>query len=207
MALSLRRTDRTRCVCPGMMNVRLDVAILDESLPVLDSEIVGERETGGPTGLGNGNHHIDVVVGPLLDDLLRKRLSHAQPRLVDRYVVDDRVGSGKVDVLEDAGRIARLVEALAGVDFTSEGDDHRFARLEIAHELETERIERDALRRHHVLEPLCRLPCTKAERGEWRTGPGTPLPRTRRSSPLPRNRPHIAGGRSPPLRKWCSRPV
>ena len=44
-----------------------------------------------------------------------------------------------------------------------QGDDHRFTGREIAHQLESERIERDALRRHHVLPAAGRLPNAEAD--------------------------------------------
>ena len=104
------------------------------------------------------------MVGPLAENLLRKRLSHPQPRLVDRHVVDDGVGPREVDVLEDARRIPRLLEALADMHLPVQSDDQRLARREVANELEPEGVERDALRRHHVLHALRRLPCAEAER-------------------------------------------
>ena len=149
---------------PGHDERTLDVAILDEPLPVLHTEIVGERETRGSTGLRDGNHDVDVVVGPLADDLLRERLTHAQPRLVHRDLVDDGIGAREVDVFEYARGMTRLFHAPAGVDLSAFGDDHRFAGRQIADPLEPERVERDALRRHHVLGALHGLPHAEADR-------------------------------------------
>jgi len=149
---------------PGHDEGALDVAVLDEALPILHPEVVGKREARGSAGLGDGDHDIDVVVGPFTENFLRERLSHPQARLVDRHVVDDGVRAREIDVLEDAWRIPGLLATLADVQLPVQSDDHRLARREVADELEPQGVERDALRRHHVLHTQRRLADSIAKR-------------------------------------------
>src|SRR5690606_24175918 len=68
-----------------------DIAILDEALAELHPQPVGQFHRRGAAGVRYRNHHVDAVVGPLPEDLLRQLLAHAQPRLVHQDTVDDRI--------------------------------------------------------------------------------------------------------------------
>jgi len=53
--------------------------------------MVGQLHRRGAAGIGDRNHHIDIVIRALAQDLLRQLYAHAQARLVDVDIVDDRV--------------------------------------------------------------------------------------------------------------------
>ena len=99
-------------------------------------------------------------------DRSRQLLAHAQPCLVDRDVVDDRVGACEIDVLEDARRVPGVPRALADVNGPVHRDDDRLARGEVALQLEPEQVEGDALRGHDILLALGGLPGSEADRAD-----------------------------------------
>ena len=113
--------------------------------------MIGQLKRRGAAGVRNRDDHIDVVFGALALDLLGELLAHAQARLVDRDAIDDGIRTRQVDVLEDAGRVLRILRALAGVEATVFGDVHRLARLQITDQGEAEYVEGDALGGDHVL--------------------------------------------------------
>ena len=84
-------------------------------------------------------------------DLVGEAFTHPQPRLVNRYPVDHRVRPREIHELEDA-RIERgILRALATVEIAVQVDENRLARRHVAHQLEAERVERDAFRRDLVI--------------------------------------------------------
>ena len=56
-----------------------DVAVFDEAFPVFDAENRGHLQGGGAAGVGNRNHHIDVLFRPVAQDFFRQIFAHAQP--------------------------------------------------------------------------------------------------------------------------------
>src|SRR5690606_28421382 len=101
-------------------------------------------------GLRDRHHHVDLARPGLAGDRLGEVLAHAQPRVVDRYAVDQRVGPGEVHVLEDAGIERRRLRALAALEVAVEVDEDRLARLHVANEPETGALERYRLGGDHV---------------------------------------------------------
>ena len=112
---------------------------------------------GGTAGVGNRNDHIDVVVRPFAFDFLGQPLAHPQARLVDRNIVDDRIGPREIDKLEDAGRVPRHRHALLRVEAALLVDEHRLAGRHVAHHLEARHVECDALRRQHPFDAFLGL--------------------------------------------------
>src|SRR5690606_22886772 len=87
-----------------------DVAVLDETLAIGLAEGLCHTESRRDAGLRNGHYNIDVGQSgaKLLLDCLRKLESHVASALVDVDTIDDRVGTRKVDILEDVGCVALL---------------------------------------------------------------------------------------------------
>ena len=85
------------------------------------------------------------MVGPLAQDLARQGLAHAQPRLVDRDIVQHRIGPGEINVFEYARRQLLRLRADMAVQVAVEGDEHGLARADIPFQLEADRVECRAL--------------------------------------------------------------
>src|SRR5690606_13466316 len=71
-----------------------------------------------------------------------------------------------VHILEDARRVLRRLVALLRVKIAVEVDDHCFARRDVAHQLEVQRVQRDAFRGQHVLRPPFRLALAEHQRAD-----------------------------------------
>ena len=91
------------------------------------------------------------MIRPFALDLLGQEGAHPKAGLVDIDVVDDRVRTRQVDILEDTGRMNRVVCALLNMQLTVERDDHSLARLDIPDPLEAQRVECDRLRGDHIV--------------------------------------------------------
>ena len=104
------------------------------------------------------------MIGVLAQDPRGELLAHAHAGAIHRDVVDDRVGSREVDVFEDAGRVAHGCDALLGMQPALLVDEHRFARGDVAHQLERQHIERDALGGQHVFGAARRAPLAEHQR-------------------------------------------
>ena len=128
-----------------------DIAVLHEALPVLDSQFVGHLNGRGARRIGYRDHHVDTVIRTQPENLGRQFLAHAQTRLVDRQIVDDRVGPGKIDELEYTRRIGFVAGVLAAVDTAGLVDKDAFAGRYVAVHIEPQRIQGDALGRDHAL--------------------------------------------------------
>ena len=113
--------------------------------------MVGQFQCRGTAGIGNRDHHIDIVLRTLTEDLVGELLTHAQTRLVHRDAIHDRVRARQIDMLEDAGCVLGVGRALTGEQLAFLGDVYRFARRQIADQGEAEHVERNAFRGDHVL--------------------------------------------------------
>lgn len=105
-----------------------NVAVLDEPLAVGDVEALRDLEGGDATRIGNGDDYVDLDPCDLEDaaSVVGEGVSHRHARPVDRDAVEDRVGSGKVDVLENVGGKCARGNALLDRD-AGPGDDDRLA--------------------------------------------------------------------------------
>src|SRR5256884_1997477 len=92
------------------------------------------------------------------------RSPHVQPALVHRNRVHDRVGSGKVDVFEDARREHRFGCTLAAVERSAFIDKDGLAGQDVAHQLEAERGERDAFGSDQIFGSLVGVIAAEYER-------------------------------------------
>ena len=143
-----------------------DVAVLDESLAVLHAEPLRQLQRAGAARVGYGNHHVDVVLRPLAQDLVGETIAHAHACAVDGDVVDLRVRPGEVHVLEDARGVARGGDALLRVEPAVLVDEHGLTGCHIAHQPERERIERHALGGEHPLGAARRAPLAEHQRAD-----------------------------------------
>ena len=91
------------------------------------------------------------MVGEVPNDLAGKLLTHAESRLVDRDVVDNRVGTREVNMLENTGRVTRLAAEITGVQNTVVFNVDTLAGPHVAQAIELERVQCHALRSHHVV--------------------------------------------------------
>src|SRR5690606_13702563 len=130
---------------PGHDESAADVAILDEAFPVGHVQPLCHLQCRGAAGVGYRNHDIDVVVGPVAQDLIGQLFTHTQPRLVDGHAVDDGIRPRQVDVLEDTGRAHRVGSALAGMDVAVHVDVDRLTGVDIAYQLEAQHVQGHAL--------------------------------------------------------------
>ena len=134
-----------------------DIAVLDEPFTVADVEIVGQLHGGGPAAVWDGDHHIDVMVGPSTPDLFREFVAHTQTGLVYLYVVQRGVRAGKIDVFENTWRIGRRLYHLPGMGDAVDIDKQRLARFQVTHPFETTDIQRCAFGSGHVFITLGRF--------------------------------------------------
>ena len=86
------------------------------------------------------------MLTPVTPDLVGQRRTHAQAGLVNVDVVDHRIRSREVHVLENAGGVGRRRRALACGDQAIGGDEHRLPRLDIANEFKAQAVQRHAFR-------------------------------------------------------------
>ena len=125
-----------------------DVGVLDQALPVGDAGLLGVADRGGRAGLGRG----DDQVG--LDRVLaRQPAAHLDPGLVHPAAVDRGVGTGQVDVLEDAALGVGLGEPLGAQAVGVDRD--QLAGLDLTDQAGADDVEGRGLAGHHpaALEP------------------------------------------------------
>ena len=120
----------------GLEEAAADVMVADEGHFVGDAGFFGVAHGGADAGVGHGNDDVglDVVLAGEL-------AAHFLADFIDGVAVDDGVGAGKIDVLENAeGALGLLGEGLdAGEAFFV--DDNDFAGENIAHELGVDEVE------------------------------------------------------------------
>ena len=122
-----------------------DVAVLDQALAVGDAAAPGVALRRGDARLGHAHDQVGLDRG-----LLGQLLAHPDPGPVHALAVQEGVGSGEVDELEQAELGVDLVlgeqphrPVAAGVD-----DDH-LAGVELAHEVGADHVEGRVLRGEH----------------------------------------------------------
>src|SRR5690606_4105516 len=97
------------CRLAGHDEGTADIAVLDKPLTELDAQPVGQLHCGGTAGVRDRDDHVDAMVRPLAQNLFRQFLAHAQTGLVHQDAINDGVGAGQIDMLEDAGSVLRVV--------------------------------------------------------------------------------------------------
>lgn len=106
----------------------------------------------GARGVGNRDHHVDVVVGPLAANAIAQLAPHLDAGAVDIGAIENRVRACQVDMLEDARRQQRRIGARLGMDVAVHVDEDRLARGQVAMQLEAAHVERHRLGGdHHLL--------------------------------------------------------
>ncbi len=128
-----------------------DVAVFHKPLTVWLVQNAGHFKRDIAGGFRDGDHHVNVQVFPLTGDFLTQLGSHANAGAVDGNFVQERVRSGKIDVLKQARIAFRVLCTLTREQLTFLGDVNRFARRNITQEFEAERIQRHAFRGNHIL--------------------------------------------------------
>ena len=87
--------------CSGWMNVRRDVAVLDQALAERDPGRAREADRGRRARVGDRQHEVGLD-----RRLLGEPLAHPHARAVHLDAGEPRVGPGEVEELEDAERAA-----------------------------------------------------------------------------------------------------
>ncbi|CPI88074.1 Uncharacterised protein [Bordetella pertussis] len=114
--------------------------------------------------VGNRHHHVDIAQAHAARDLVGQVFAHAQARVVHRDAVDQRIGAGKVHVLEDTRHQLRIVGALAAGHAAVEVDEYRLAGLDVAHEGKTAAFQRHGFRGGHPFHAFLGLLAADAQR-------------------------------------------
>ena len=142
-----------------------DVAVLHEALTVRQAQGVGDFQRHVAGSLGDGDDHVHVEIVPLPCDLLAQLATHVEAGGIDGDLVDEGVGTGEVDVFEDAGVHLRVLRTLLGEELALLGDVDGLARGDVTHRLEADGVEGHALGGEHVLHlPLLVDPATQDQR-------------------------------------------
>ena len=116
-----------------------DVAVLDQPLLVRKARALREADRGGRARVGDRHHEVGVD-----GRLLGEALAHPHARRMDAGAVEDGVGAGEVDVLEDARGAAAPRHGLRRVAPVLVDPDH-LARLDVADDLGADEVERARL--------------------------------------------------------------
>ena len=80
-----------------------DVAVFDEAFAVGFAQVGGEFHRAGAAGVGDGHDDVDVGQIDFAFDFFGQGDAHVDARLIDGYAVDDGIGTGEIDVFEQAG--------------------------------------------------------------------------------------------------------
>ena len=145
-------THRLRALCLARHDKgAADIAILDKAFAILDAEMIGDLQRRGAARIGNRDNDVDVVIGKIAHDLARQLLAHAQPCLVHGQVIDNRIGSREIHVLEYARRVPGLAVEVTHMQGAVVFDEYTFTRLHITHAFELQDVQRHAFRRDHVV--------------------------------------------------------
>src|SRR6266542_3458459 len=119
----------------GLDEGAANVAVLHETFRIRDASLMRVPDRGRRGGV----RHADNQVG--LDGRLAGQLTaHVHAHRVEELVADDAVGAGEVDVLEDAQRVALLLNGLHRVEALFVDND-RLTGLDLAHEFGAEVVE------------------------------------------------------------------
>lgn len=132
----------------------IHVSVLDKSVGKRLAKLLRDNRRGRVARLRDGNDHVDVV-----DAILSKRVlellgqldAHVLSALVDRDAIHDRVGPGKVDVLEDVRRVGQPLGNLVELRLATLLDEDRLTGENVAHVLEAQLAKRNALGCQHVV--------------------------------------------------------
>lgn len=132
-----------------------DVAVLDETFSVRQTQLLSRLQRRHTAGVRDRYHHInlEVLLGKHALDFDSQRRSHRHARAVDGDTVEDRVGSGEVDVLENVG------SKRPGRDDLSHGyrrpsDDDGLTRADVLPFGKSQRVGDNALTGHDVVIPV-----------------------------------------------------
>lgn len=106
-----------------------NISILDETFPVRHIEFLCRLQGRHTTRVGHRNDDVDFEANCLefCASVVCQSVSHGHARAIDRDAVEDRVGSCKVDVLENIGRECSRGHALLDHDTVVAGDDDGLA--------------------------------------------------------------------------------
>ena len=115
-------------------------------------------------GVRYRDHHINVEIGVLTFDFIRKTLAHSQARFVDRNAVHHRIRPRQIHKFKNTRIERRHRRALLAVKLAIHIDEYRFARRHIAYHFIAHRIQRYTFRRHHVFKTGVRFNATKNQR-------------------------------------------
>ncbi len=119
-----------------------DVGVLHEALAERDAALLGVPGGCRRARLGHRHHQVGLD-----GELARQLATHLDASLVDAPTGDPRIGSGQVDVLEDASLGLRLGEGVRAQALVVDHD--HLARLDLADDTGADRRQRGVLAGHH----------------------------------------------------------
>ena len=129
-----------------------DVAVFDKTLAVRHFEVRGQFQRRGAAGVGHRNHDVNVVVAPFARNLAGETRPHPHPRLMHEHAVNDRVGTGEIDVFKYAAGLLRLPAAHLVVHPAFGVNENRLTRLQIPDHFKPEHIQRHAFGRANMFQ-------------------------------------------------------
>ena len=119
----------------GLNERPADISVFDKSQAEGDAAAHAVTDGAGKTAVGDADDQVRVD-----GVLLCQKLTREHARFVDGLTVDDAVGAGEIDVLENArARVCRAKSLVRGELSVMKGDD--LARLDVAHKLGADRVE------------------------------------------------------------------
>lgn len=85
-------------------------------------------------------------------------LAHFQAGGVNRRPIDQGIGTGQIDIFEDAGIQTRIFSTLLVVQIAVRIDENRFTRHDIPQKTESESFQCDRFAGHHIFRSGIRFP-------------------------------------------------
>ena len=128
-----------------------DIAVLHETLAVFHAKPRRQLNRRTAAGVRDGDDDVNIMRRPVAQNALGELLAHAQAGFVNIDAVDGRIRAGKIHILENARHPLRLRGALLVMHRAVCGNNERLARLQIAHDAKTLRLQRHRFTGNHVL--------------------------------------------------------
>ena len=122
----------------GLDEGAADVLVFDEADAVGNAALAGVADGGVDAAVGHADDHVG-----LHGMVQRQERARAQARHVHAAAVHHAVGAGEVDELKNAQGAVAFAGTFEAFDALG-GDDHGFARLDVAHEGRAHRVQRAA---------------------------------------------------------------
>jgi hypothetical protein len=136
-----------------------NITVLDKGLTVRNAELLSQAECRHLGGAGNRDDEIDGlhnVFAQLLQHGIGEGQSHVLSRPINRDSIHHGVGTGKVDKLEDIGRVVQRRYDLAEIGLAALGDDDSLAGLDVDVVRVLQLVKSDTFAGEHVVHSASR---------------------------------------------------